>query len=239
MMTIEEHYRALAPKLTNWLVASGSSYHDACDLVQRAFLKVWEMRADLRDDDSAVSGLLFTIARNLRKNMWRDDAKVTFVDEIHEEAAGAVQPAPSPSDADYVRERIQQAIAQLPPLLAEAYTLFQIGELSIREIAHETGVTENLVKVRIHRAKQKLQELLADLRREGRPCPSRRRSARPPRTALGGLGFLRADGVAGKRRRVATYSCSCLRRSARRGSSGGVPRRGAGRCGGVRRREGR
>ena len=42
--------------------------------------------------------------------------------------------------------------------------MFQIGELSIREIAAKTGVTENLVKVRIFRAKEKLREILADLR---------------------------------------------------------------------------
>lgn len=165
-MTIEEHYKAIAPKLTNWLVATGSSYDDACDLVQRAFLKIWEMRDDLRDNDSAVAGLVYTIAKNLRKNAWRDDAKIAFVEEIHEDAAGAAQPAPSPSDAAYLRGRIQAALQQLPPLLREAYTMFQVGELSIREIAHETGATENLVKVRIHRAKQKLQVLLADLRAE-------------------------------------------------------------------------
>ena len=165
-MTVEDYYRALAPKLTNWLVATGSPYHDACDLVQRTFLKLWEMRDDLRDDTSAVSGLVFTIAKNLRKNAWRDGARMTYVDEIHEDAAGAVQPDDSPSDADYLRARIEKALAQIPPLLREAYTLFQIGELSIREIAHETGVSENLVKVRIHRAKQKLQPLLADLRAE-------------------------------------------------------------------------
>ena len=163
-MTIEDYYRALAPKLTNWLVATGSPYHDACDLVQRTFLKLWEMRDDLRDDSSAVSGLVFTIAKNLRKNAWRDGARMTYVDEIHEDAAGAVQPAASPSDAAYLRARIEKALEQIPPLLREAYTLFQIGELSIREIAHETGVSENLVKVRIHRAKQKLPPLLADLR---------------------------------------------------------------------------
>ena len=162
-MTIEEHYKAIAPKLTNWLVATGSSYDDACDLVQRAFLKLWEMRDDLRDNDSAVAGLVYTIAKNLRKNAWRDDAKIAFVEEIHEDAAGATKPAPSPSDAAYLRERIQRALEQLPPLLREAYTMFQIGELSVREIAHETGASENLVKVRIHRAKQKLQVLLADL----------------------------------------------------------------------------
>ena len=165
-MTVEEHYRAIAPRLTNWLVASGSTYADACDLVQRAFLKLWEMRDDLRDNDAAVSGLVFTIAKNLRKNAWRDDSRIAFVDEIHEDAAGATQPEPSPSDAEYLRDRIQKALEQVPPLLREAFTLFQVGGLSIREIAHETGVTENLVKVRIHRAKQKLQSLLADLKED-------------------------------------------------------------------------
>ena len=135
-MTIEEHYTAIAPKLTNWLVATGSTYEDACDLTQRAFLKLWEMRDDLRDNDSAVSGLVYTIAKNLRKNMWRDDSRIAFVEEIGEDAAGATQPAPPPSDAEYLRDRIQKALAQLPPLLREAFTMFQIGELSIREIAH-------------------------------------------------------------------------------------------------------
>ncbi|MBO7683919.1 MAG: RNA polymerase sigma factor [Kiritimatiellae bacterium] len=170
-MTVEEHYNALAPKLTNWLVATGSPYNDACDLVQDVFAKLWKMRDDLRDNDSAVSGLAFTMARNLRKNRARDDRRLTFVEEITDDdsaasVAGDVrQPAaPGPSDAAYLRRRLTEAFARLPPILREAYTLFQIGELSVREIAHETGVSEGLVKVRIFRAKEKLRDLLADLK---------------------------------------------------------------------------
>ena len=162
-MTVEEHYKAIAPRLTNWLVSSGSSYHEACDLVQSTFLQIWKMRGNLQDDDSAVSGLAFTIARNLRKNMLRDNARLSFVDEIKDEDAGTVAPTPMPSDADYIRKRLKEAFAKLPPVLRDAYTLFQVAELPIREIARQTGVTENLVKVRIFRAKQKLRELLADL----------------------------------------------------------------------------
>ncbi len=178
-MSIEETYNTLAPKLTNWLVATGSSYHEACDLVQNTFLKVWKMRDDLKDDPSAVSGLVFTIARNLRKNLARDNARLTFVGEIRdaddaspEEGSAGVavaaqadvtQPASIPSDNDYLRKRLTEAFAQLPPILREAYTLFQIGEMSVREIAVQTGVSENLVKVRIFRAKEKLRKILADL----------------------------------------------------------------------------
>ncbi len=164
MMTIEEHYKKLAPKLTNWLVATGSSYAEACDLVQETFLKVWSMQEDLRDNDSAVSGLVFTIARNLRKNLFRDKNRISYVEEAKEEDLGGTGEHITPSDAEYLRKRLAEAFAQLPPLLREAYTLFQIGEMSIREIAIQTGASESLVKVRIFRAKEKLQALLSDLR---------------------------------------------------------------------------
>ena len=74
-------------------------------------------------------------------------------------------PAPEtlPSDRAFLRRRILAALGALPEVLREAYTLFHVSELSIREIAAQTGVTENLVKVRIHRAKLKLRASLADL----------------------------------------------------------------------------
>ncbi|MBR4317550.1 MAG: RNA polymerase sigma factor [Kiritimatiellae bacterium] len=161
-MTLEEHYRTLAPRLTNWLIASGSPYAQACDLTQETFLKLWSMREQLYDNDAAVAGLAFTIARNLRKNQIRDNQRIVFTDQpLPEEAVE--NNAPAAEDMAYVRQRIQKALEQLPPLLREAYTLFQIAELSIAEIARETNATENLVKVRIHRAKAKLRELLSDL----------------------------------------------------------------------------
>ena len=163
-MTINEHYALLAPKLLNWLVATGSSFAQSCDLVQETFLKLWKMRDEILDDDAAVSGLVFTIARNLRKNETRDLRHEVLTDEIPEDPdAASMPPATSPSDTIYLRRRLIAAFAKLPPLLREAYTLFQIAEMSISEIARETNATESLVKVRIHRAKNKLREILSDL----------------------------------------------------------------------------
>ena len=111
-----------------------------------------------------MSGLVFTIARNLRKNETRDLRREVLTDEIPEDPdAASTPPATSPSDTIYLRRRLIAAFAKLPPLLREAYTLFQIAEMSISEIARETNATESLVKVRIHRAKNKLREILSDL----------------------------------------------------------------------------
>jgi len=166
-MNIEKLYTSIAPKLTNWLVASGSSYHEACDIVQNTFLKIWKMRDDLRDDEAAVSGLAFTMARNLRKNLARDNARLTFVEEIRDEDIGGVAPTESSADVEArrteLRRKLVAAFAKLPPILRDAYTLFQIGGLSIREIAAQTGTNENLVKVRVFRAKEKLRKILSEM----------------------------------------------------------------------------
>lgn len=165
-MTIEEHYNAIAPKLTNWLAATGSTRAEAGDLVQETFLRIWRMRDDLSSDPSAVSGLAFTIARNLRKNLRRDDRRLSFVDEIRDGDAGTTsQPDELPSEAEERRETLRRQLAEafslLPPALRDAYTLFQVAGLSVREIASQTGASENLVKVRIFRAKTKLREILS------------------------------------------------------------------------------
>lgn len=167
-MTIEEHYNTIAPKLLNWLVASGSSHVEANDLVQETFLRIWRMRDDLSDDPSAVSGLAFTIARNLRKNLWRDNARLTFVDEIRDgDVSESAPPDELPSEAEErraeLRKQLADAFAQLPPPLRDAYTLFQVAGMSIREISAQTGASESLVKVRIFRAKTKLREILSKM----------------------------------------------------------------------------
>jgi RNA polymerase sigma-70 factor (ECF subfamily) len=158
---IEILYRRIAPKLTNFLIANNTEYAVACDIVQETFLRLWKMRDELEGDESRISGLIYTIARNLRTDAYRRDKFVTYREEIEEHELVA-EPPPS-DDSEYLRGRLKTALDSLPPLLREAFMLFQISELSIREISLQLGIGESLVKVRIFRAKQKLKEVLGDL----------------------------------------------------------------------------
>ncbi len=162
-MDIEHLYNTIAPRLTNYLVANGSSHAEACDLVQETFLRIWKMRDSIVDAEDQVSGLAYTIARNLRTDHFRKARREVLQDEIKDADAGTTGPAAVPSDADYLRQCLVAALAELPPLLREAFTLFQIQELSIREIAQRTNASESSVKVRIFRAKEKLRKVLSDL----------------------------------------------------------------------------
>lgn len=160
---IEKLYQTLAPKVTNYLVANGSPHAVACDIVQETFLRVWKMRDELEGEIARVTGLIYTIARNIRNDKARHDKFMTYKDEFKEHELVSEDRTTAATDSDYLKKRITAALAELPPLLRECFVLFQVSELSIREISQQLNITESLVKVRIFRAKQKLKELLADL----------------------------------------------------------------------------
>lgn len=164
MKGFEQLYNEIAPGLTNYLVGSGSSYATACDIVQETFVRVWKRRDELMDDDAQIRGLVYTIARNYRIDIVRKTGREVPQEEITDEDLGAPPSAPRPGEAEdenaALRRRLLAALAELPPTLREAFTLFQVARLSIREIARQTNVTESNVKVRIHRAKMRLRDRL-------------------------------------------------------------------------------
>ena len=160
---IVELYQAVAGRLLKYLVANGCAEAQAEDIVQETFLRLVKMSDELETDPARLSGLVYTIARNYRNDLVRKAKREVLQGEIGEDEGGTAVPAPVPSDSEYLRTRLAEAFAALPPLLREAYTLFQVMELPIAEIAYRTGASESLVKVRIFRAKEKLRPLLEDL----------------------------------------------------------------------------
>ena len=178
-MEIETIYREVAPKLTNYLTGSGVSHATACDIVQETFLRVWERRNELTDNLEQVSGLIFTIARNYRNDLARRAKKVSIqedlTDEIDRQAEGPVGNEPRPGEAaeeiESLKRRLKASLVRMPVQLLEAFTLFRIGKLAVREIAQEVAASEANVKVRVHRAKALFRELF-DVERK-RDVPSR------------------------------------------------------------------
>jgi RNA polymerase sigma-70 factor, ECF subfamily len=60
---------------------------------------------------------------------------------------------------------LRRAVAQLPERQAEVFWQHEIGDWSHQQIADQLGITPNAVGVILHRARQKLQELLDVLNR--------------------------------------------------------------------------
>ena len=75
-----------------------------------------------------------------------------------------INPTEEEEYLEYIRNCLKKALDELPEELRECYTLFNIGEMSIKEIAKQLSISESLVKVRIHRAKEKLADSLSYLK---------------------------------------------------------------------------
>lgn len=167
MIQFEKAYREAGPKIVGWLVATGTDEATARDILHDAVARV-EAAAARGDagaaDCAGLSAILFTAARNLRANHVRDSRRMVPSGRAGDVAGGvSAPPAGFAADAAYLRGRMAAALAELPPALRETYALYQIGGRSVRETAALTGAAENLVKVRLHRAKARLRVALADI----------------------------------------------------------------------------
>lgn len=162
---IRKYYDELAPKVVNYLVANSCPYDLACDIVQESFIRLWNRRDTLSENDS-ISGLVFQIARNLRIDDYRKKKHEVLVDDFFDEDPKTTQSVEDTyeDNTEYLRKCLEKALDEIPDDLRTCYTLFNLGELSIKEIAEQLGINESLVKVRIHRAKEKLAKSLAYLK---------------------------------------------------------------------------
>ena len=146
--------------LYSYLLRMTGSPEDAEDLAQDAFLRVFRLwkAGRLRRDESAARSLVFKAAHNLAVDLLRKRSRPL---------PDPPEPAPPPSvmDGEARRMAIAQALAQLPADQRGALLLREYGELSYAEIAKAMDATLDAVKVRIHRARRRLAELLD---REGR-----------------------------------------------------------------------
>lgn len=175
-MDLARAYGDAGPKIVGYLVATGTDeatardlLHDAVARVERWLLLRGAGHARAPAPGRNLAAILFATARNLRKNLVRDQRRMSVVESPEELDRRTVdgRRTTAASDADYLRRRIAAALVSLPVAHREAYTLYQIGERSVREVAALTGASESLVKVRLFRAKKALQAALADLDADG------------------------------------------------------------------------
>jgi RNA polymerase sigma-70 factor (ECF subfamily) len=115
-------------------------FAEAEDLTQEVFLKAMERIGTLRDDDT-FGGWLAAIARNMAKDSLRRGKRwVPLLRDFW------VRPACDP-DA----RRALDAIRKLPECYRETLTLRFVEGMTGPEIAGRTGLTEDSVRVNLHR----------------------------------------------------------------------------------------
>ncbi len=127
------------------------------DLAQETFLAF--VRAPGRFDPARgkVKTYLFSIARNLALNHYRDSREDQMDDD---EPSLSADPRPGLD----IGSAVAQALAVLPHLQQEALILFEYEGATLEEIAQIVGADTGTVKSRLHRARERLRRELAPYR---------------------------------------------------------------------------
>ena len=128
--------------------------HEAQDVAQDAFVRVWECAPGYRPQGSPMAWLL-TITRNLALTRLRQGGRQTTLDE---EAWNAI-PADAPDVEPEDRAVLQEALARLGAEERRVVLLHAAG-LKHREIARLLGQPLSTVLSKYHRGLKKLRSLM-------------------------------------------------------------------------------
>ena len=122
-----------------------ASAHMAEEVVQEVFIKLWENRAGL-DEEQGLDGYLFIATRNLLFNHARDslnrEAYRATVLEAMEEAYSIEEEL----DAADLKAYIDQVVGQLPPRQQEVFCLSREQHLNYNEIALRLQISVKTVE---------------------------------------------------------------------------------------------
>jgi RNA polymerase sigma-70 factor (ECF subfamily) len=144
--------------------------HDARDVVQDAYLRAFRGLSGYRGE-AGFSTWLHRITVNCAASLVERRRKASC-DQLDDygDSAGLIElrserdPECAASTADD-RDRLVEALAELPDELRLVVVLRDVYDLSHRDIAKELGISQAAAKVRLHRARRRLRERLFPGRR--------------------------------------------------------------------------
>lgn len=139
---------------------------EAEDIVQEAMIRVWNRREEWPQLDS-VEAFCYTIVRNLAiDRSERADRHLEQIPADYDCASSAAGPLDHLVQKERLR-LVHTLISQLPEQQRSIMQLRDVEGKSYRDIANIMGLSEEQVKVYLHRARQKVKQQFLDIDQYG------------------------------------------------------------------------
>jgi len=161
----QARYAELVKRYQNFVFTIALRYasrrEDAEEIAQDVFVKAYRSLADFRGD-SKFSTWLYTIVSTTCISFLRKK-KIDTRSLDNEQVFEVADSQDSGMHANQVEQKsklqmVNEAIKLLSPDDAKLITLFYKGEQSLEEISRIMGMETNTVKVKLHRARQRLKD---------------------------------------------------------------------------------
>lgn len=149
--------------LLNFLMKRGTAKDAAKDLVQQAFVMIWEKRSQI-DETKSLRAYLFSIAYTRMLNLFRDHSK--YKEEADPELNISVeQDEQSDSETDLkLNKAIEHAISSMPKKRQEVFRMCFIQEFTYKETAQVLEVSVKTVENHMGLALKYMRESLKEYR---------------------------------------------------------------------------
>lgn len=137
---------------------------DALDAVQDGFVKAM-LHLDRFEHRSSFKTWLMRVVSNAALDFGRARRRRDYLKQAACEQANVEPPGHEPQtllEGTELRERLEDALAQLPDQQRRTFVLHMDGGLSYREVADALEISVGTVMSRLFYARQKLKSLLSD-----------------------------------------------------------------------------
>lgn len=148
-------YKETGEDLLAFLMRRCRTANDAADCMAETYRIAWEKRTRIPVGDDARPWL-FGVARNVVRRERTSDERAEAVSRELALAAETSSAITSPEDS-----AAAAALSELSPLDHEIVTMLTWDGLAPREVASILGLSPNVVRVRAHRARERLRTRLA------------------------------------------------------------------------------
>ena len=157
----ERLYYMYSGKLYNFImrISSGNQYM-AEEVVQSAFIRVWEVRERVEPESSFIS-FLCTIAKNLLMNMYqRQTVEYVYNEYLKNTGVDRDSQTEESIDLRFLNEYIDSLAEELPAQRKKIFILSKRQNYTNKEIAEMMGISESTVATQLSLAVKFMREQL-------------------------------------------------------------------------------
>jgi RNA polymerase sigma-70 factor (ECF subfamily) len=158
----EAAYRSLYAPICGYVLRRVSSPEDAAEVVAESFLTLWRRFDDAPTGD-ALRPWTYGVARRVLGNHRRGERRRgALTERLAADFARIAGRLPDPADDIAARSQFRDAMAQLSEADQELLRLVAWEGLGNDELAVALGVRTGTARLRLHRARRRLQAALGD-----------------------------------------------------------------------------
>ena len=157
----ERLYNMYSGKLYNFImrISSGNQYM-AEEVVQSAFIRVWEVRERVEPESSFIS-FLCTIAKNLLMNMYqRQTVEYVYNEYLKNTGVDRDSQTEESIDLRFLNEYIDSLAEELPAQRKKIFIMSKRQNYTNKEIAEMMGISESKVATQLSLAVKFMREQL-------------------------------------------------------------------------------